>query len=203
MWLHGRNSVSYCALTVFRSIGYTSTSVSLLASGIYGVLKFIAPPSSPSFPSSRWIVNYRPSSRLLELPRCRTSMTPSSLWDGGKCSWCTVRVFSPPGQDIMVLLSRRRPSVYGVWILISKLPGTGTSSRGPEPSGEEMILTFPLANGRCDTCLSKPRMCKFRRDNHSSPPSGRRRMRYAKSEGVRPATGWGRCGTMSAYEEVA
>ena len=38
----GQNSVSYYAPTIFQSIGYTGTSVSLLASGIYGVVKVIA-----------------------------------------------------------------------------------------------------------------------------------------------------------------
>ena len=38
----GQNSVNYYAPTIFRSIGYTGTSNSLLASGIYGVMKVIA-----------------------------------------------------------------------------------------------------------------------------------------------------------------
>ena len=38
----GQNSVGYYAPTVFQSIGYTGTSVSLLATGIYGVVKVIA-----------------------------------------------------------------------------------------------------------------------------------------------------------------
>lgn len=38
----GQNSVGYYAPTIFQSIGYTGTSVSLLASGIYGVMKVIA-----------------------------------------------------------------------------------------------------------------------------------------------------------------
>ena len=38
----GQNSVGYYAPTIFQSIGYTGTSVSLLASGIYGVVKVIA-----------------------------------------------------------------------------------------------------------------------------------------------------------------
>lgn len=38
----GQNSVSYYAPTIFQSIGYTGTSVSLLASGIYGVVKVTA-----------------------------------------------------------------------------------------------------------------------------------------------------------------
>lgn len=110
MWLHGRNSVSYCALTVFRSIGYTSTSVSLLASGIYGVLKFIAPPSSPSFPSSRWIVNYRPSSRLLELPRLAsgTGANAAGVRFGyfphqGKILWFCCRVGVPVFMEFVPL----------------------------------------------------------------------------------------------------
>jgi len=38
----GQNSVGYYAPKIFQSIGYTGTSVSLLASGIYGVMKVIA-----------------------------------------------------------------------------------------------------------------------------------------------------------------
>ena len=38
----GQNSVNYYAPTIFQSIGYTGTSVSLLASGIYGVMKVVA-----------------------------------------------------------------------------------------------------------------------------------------------------------------
>ena len=38
----GQNSVGYYAPTVFQSIGFTGTSVSLLATGIYGVVKVIA-----------------------------------------------------------------------------------------------------------------------------------------------------------------
>ena len=38
----GQNSVNYYAPTIFQSIGYTGTSVSLLAAGIYGVIKVIA-----------------------------------------------------------------------------------------------------------------------------------------------------------------
>jgi len=38
----GQNSVGYYAPTIFQSIGYTGTSVSLLASGIYGVVKVVA-----------------------------------------------------------------------------------------------------------------------------------------------------------------
>jgi len=38
----GQNSVGYYAPTIFQSIGYTGTSVSLLASGIYGVMKVVA-----------------------------------------------------------------------------------------------------------------------------------------------------------------
>ena len=38
----GQNSVGYYAPTIFQSIGYTGTSVSLLATGIYGVVKVIA-----------------------------------------------------------------------------------------------------------------------------------------------------------------
>ncbi|KAF9652810.1 general substrate transporter [Thelephora ganbajun] len=38
----GQNSVNYYAPIIFQSIGYTGTSVSLLASGIYGVMKVIA-----------------------------------------------------------------------------------------------------------------------------------------------------------------
>ena len=38
----GQNSVNYYAPTIFQSIGYTGTSVSLLAAGIYGVVKVIA-----------------------------------------------------------------------------------------------------------------------------------------------------------------
>ena len=38
----GQNSVSYYAPTIFKSIGYTGTSASLLASGIYGLMKVVA-----------------------------------------------------------------------------------------------------------------------------------------------------------------
>ena len=38
----GQNSVGYYAPTIFQSIGYTGTSVSLLATGIYGIMKVIA-----------------------------------------------------------------------------------------------------------------------------------------------------------------
>ena len=38
----GQNSVGYFAPNIFQSIGYTGTSVSLLATGIYGVVKVIA-----------------------------------------------------------------------------------------------------------------------------------------------------------------
>ena len=38
----GQNSVGYYAPTIFQSIGYTGTSVSLLASGIYAVVRVIA-----------------------------------------------------------------------------------------------------------------------------------------------------------------
>jgi len=38
----GQNSVGYYAPTIFQSIGYTGTTVSLLASGIYGVVKVTA-----------------------------------------------------------------------------------------------------------------------------------------------------------------
>ena len=38
----GQNSVNYYAPTIFQSIGFTGTSVSLLASGIYGVVKVIS-----------------------------------------------------------------------------------------------------------------------------------------------------------------
>ncbi|KIY44094.1 sugar transporter [Fistulina hepatica ATCC 64428] len=38
----GQNSVSYYAPKIFASIGYTGTKNSLLASGIYGVVKFVA-----------------------------------------------------------------------------------------------------------------------------------------------------------------
>jgi len=38
----GQNSVNYYAPAIFQSIGYTGTSVSLLASGIYGVVKVVA-----------------------------------------------------------------------------------------------------------------------------------------------------------------
>ena len=38
----GQNSVGYYAPTIFQSIGFTGTSVSLLATGIYGVVKVVA-----------------------------------------------------------------------------------------------------------------------------------------------------------------
>jgi len=38
----GQNSVNYYAPTIFQSIGYTGTSVSLLASGVYSLVKLIA-----------------------------------------------------------------------------------------------------------------------------------------------------------------
>ncbi|KAK7682099.1 hypothetical protein QCA50_014685 [Cerrena zonata] len=38
----GQNSVGYYAPQIFQSIGYTGTSVSLLASGIYGIVKVVA-----------------------------------------------------------------------------------------------------------------------------------------------------------------
>jgi len=38
----GQNSVGYYAPTVFQSIGFTGTSVSLLATGVYGVVKVVA-----------------------------------------------------------------------------------------------------------------------------------------------------------------
>ena len=37
----GQNSVGYYAPTIFQSIGYTGTSVSLFASGVYGVVKVV------------------------------------------------------------------------------------------------------------------------------------------------------------------
>jgi len=38
----GQDWVGYCTPTIFRPIGYTGTSISLLVSGIYGVMKVIA-----------------------------------------------------------------------------------------------------------------------------------------------------------------
>ncbi|KAI0795976.1 general substrate transporter [Abortiporus biennis] len=38
----GQNSVNYYAPQIFQSIGYTGTSVSLLASGIYGIVKVVS-----------------------------------------------------------------------------------------------------------------------------------------------------------------
>ena len=38
----GQNSINYYAPTIFQSIGFTGTSASLLASGIYGVVKVVA-----------------------------------------------------------------------------------------------------------------------------------------------------------------
>lgn len=38
----GQNSISYYAPTIFQSIGIRGTSTSLLASGLYGILKIIA-----------------------------------------------------------------------------------------------------------------------------------------------------------------
>src|SRR5258706_244137 len=38
----GQNSVGYFAPTIFQAIGFTGTSVSLLATGIYGVVKVVA-----------------------------------------------------------------------------------------------------------------------------------------------------------------
>jgi hypothetical protein len=38
----GQNSISYYAPQIFKSIGLTGTSVGLLASGIYGIVKIFA-----------------------------------------------------------------------------------------------------------------------------------------------------------------
>lgn len=38
----GQNSVNYYAPTIFESIGYNKTSTSLLASGVYGIVKLVA-----------------------------------------------------------------------------------------------------------------------------------------------------------------
>ncbi|PIL34573.1 MFS general substrate transporter [Ganoderma sinense ZZ0214-1] len=136
----GQNSVNYYAPQIFTSIGYTGTKNSLLASGIYGIVKVVATAvfvffmvdslgrkvslfiSSMGMGVLFFIIGAllkthpppknvpTPRPRARRWPRCCTSTCASTRWGGARSRGCTCRTSSRRARGTTASRLRRRRS---------------------------------------------------------------------------------------------